>query len=69
MIREIPEHAETPIIFLTTEGTIDNITVALQLGACDFLVKPINGEILYEKLANWLKGYQIRRRIRSFERL
>ena len=67
LIREIPEHTDTPIIFLTTEGTLDNIFVAHNLGACDFLVKPINEEILFDKLKTRLSGYQIRRRMRSFE--
>ena len=67
LIRDIPDHADTPIIFLTTEGTMDNIFVAHNLGACDFLVKPLNEEILYEKLNLRLAGFQIRRRMRSFE--
>jgi len=36
IIREFPEHQETPIIFLTSDGTIDNLSVAVHLGACDY---------------------------------
>ena len=64
-IRENPLHEDTPIIFLTAEGTIDNITVATHLGACDFIVKPINEAVLRQKIALHLKDYIIRRRIRT----
>jgi len=32
-------------------GTIDNVTAALALGACDFAVKPFKPDILREKIA------------------
>ena len=67
IIRKIPLHEDTPIIFLTAEGTVDNFTVATHLGACDFMVKPINEEILRKKTALHLKDYIVRRRIRSLE--
>ena len=51
IIRKIKEHKDTPIIFLTSEGTVDNITAAVGLGACDFIVKPFNPEQLREKVA------------------
>ena len=51
VIRSFNEHKDTPIIFLTSEGTIDNITAAIDLGACDFIVKPFNPEQLREKVA------------------
>jgi len=49
-IRELPEHKQTPIIFLTSEGTIDNVTAAVNLGASDFIVKPFNSSTLREKV-------------------
>jgi DNA-binding response OmpR family regulator len=50
-IRDMPEHKQTPIIFLTSEGTIDNVTVAINLGASDFVVKPFSSAVLREKVA------------------
>jgi len=50
IIRSFEEHKETPIIFLTSIGTIDNVSAALALGACDFIVKPFNPDILREKI-------------------
>jgi len=51
IIRSIEEHKNTPIIFLTSMGTNDNIVTAATLGACDFIVKPFKAEILREKVA------------------
>ncbi|MDR2559995.1 MAG: response regulator [Oscillospiraceae bacterium] len=65
MIREEAEHEETPIVYLTSDGTVDNVSVAINLGACDLIVKPIDEVILNERIAKHLKGYMMRRRIRS----
>ena len=51
IIRSFEEHKETPIIFLTSMGTIDNVTAALALGASDYVVKPFKPETLREKIA------------------
>jgi PleD family two-component response regulator len=51
IIRGLEKHKNTPIIFLTSEGTVDNITAAIGLGACDFIVKPFNPDQLKEKVA------------------
>ena len=64
IIRDRQAHRETPIIFLTSEGTIDNLSVAMHLGACDFIVKPIDEEVLREKIALNVEGFMMRRRIR-----
>jgi PleD family two-component response regulator len=57
IIRGYAEHEHTPIIMLTTEGTIDNITVAANVGASDFIVKPIDETIMLDKVAHALKNY------------
>ena len=51
IIRSIEGHEETPIIFLTSAGTVDNISTAIALGACDFMVKPFNPDALRKKIA------------------
>ena len=51
IIRSFEEHKTTPIIFLTSMGTIDHISAAVKLGACDYIVKPFHAEILREKVA------------------
>ena len=54
IIRRFKKHEHTPIIFLTSEGTIDNLSAAVALGASDFIVKPFNPDILREKIAKCL---------------
>ena len=51
VIREFPEHKDTPIIFLTSAGTIEHLTVAVDLGASDFIVKPFEMDVLRSKVA------------------
>ena len=65
IIRNVPLHDETPIIFVTSAGSIDNISVAIHLGACDFVVKPINEITLNDRVSTHLKDYIMRRRIRD----
>jgi len=65
IIREHKNHSETPIVFLTSEGTIDNLNVAITLGACDFITKPIDDDVLHEKIATHLKDFIMMRRLRS----
>ena len=55
IIRNFEEHKETPIIFLTSEGTMDHVTAAMALGACDFAVKPFNPDGLRQKIAKHIK--------------
>jgi len=50
IIRGFSEHKSTPIIFLTSEGTMAHVSAAFALGACDFIVKPIQGAVLREKI-------------------
>ena len=51
IIRGFEEHKDTPIIFLTSERTIDNVSGAVRLGACDFIVKPVQPNILRERVS------------------
>lgn len=51
IIRNFVEHKKTPIIFLTSLGTVTNISTAMSLGACDFMVKPIQASILRDKIS------------------
>jgi putative two-component system response regulator len=54
IIRSYPEHKHTPIIFVTADGTVSQISAALNLGACDFIVKPIKEDVLRKKIAQHL---------------
>jgi PleD family two-component response regulator len=65
IIKENKKYEDAPIIFLSSEGTIDHVSVAIGLGVGGFLVKPINEALLRERTAAHLKGYLIRRRMRT----
>jgi len=56
MIRELPGYEDTPIIMLTSEGTINHVKEAVSLGACDFIVKPFKESELKEKIAKHIKA-------------
>jgi two-component system chemotaxis response regulator CheY len=51
VIRSYAVHKTTPIIFLTSTGTADNISTAIKLGACDYVVKPFQADMLRQKVA------------------
>ena len=50
IIRNFEEHKDTPIIFLTSMGTIDHVSTSRKLGAIDFIVKPFQPDNLLEKV-------------------
>ena len=54
IIRSFKEHKDTPVIFLTSQRTIDNVTAALALGASDFIAKPFNPDFLREKIKKYI---------------
>ena len=54
IIRSFDEHKETPIIFLTSMGSMEHVSTALSLGACDYIVKPFKGDNLRGKVAKHL---------------
>jgi len=65
IIRSVSGHEETPILFLTAEGTKDNLFASITVGASDFLVKPIDELVLREKIWLYLENYLARRRVRE----
>jgi len=56
IIKSYAEHKTTPIIFLTSEGTIDNVSSAVKLGACDFISKPVQPGALRERVARQIRN-------------
>jgi len=58
MIRELPGYKDTPVIMLTSEGTIPHIKEAVHLGACDYIVKPFKESELKEKVAKHINAKQ-----------
>jgi len=55
MIRALPDHKNTPIIIITTEGTIEHVNEAMTLGASDFIVKPFKPKELNDKVGKHIR--------------
>lgn len=54
IMREIPDVKDTPIIFVTSHATVEIIGRASQAGARDYVVKPIDQQVLLRKVFNAL---------------
>jgi len=65
IIKTIPEHKDTPIIILTTEGTMEHVKEAISLGASDFIVKPFKPKELNDKVAKHIRISNELRKIRE----
>ena len=50
-VRGISRYAKLPIIMVTSESAKYNVVEALQSGATDYIVKPLNGKVLLEKMS------------------
>ncbi|MFZ2268909.1 MAG: transporter substrate-binding domain-containing protein [Azonexus sp.] len=53
-IRQLPGHSSTPIIAMTANAFEEDREKCLRAGMDDFLAKPAEPEILYQKLQRWL---------------
>ena len=49
-VRAMPEYAELPIIMVTSEAAKYHVVEALQAGATDYIVKPVQEKIFKEKV-------------------
>jgi diguanylate cyclase (GGDEF)-like protein/PAS domain S-box-containing protein len=65
LVRGVPELASTPIIFLTGHAVDSDLHRGYDLGAVDFLVKPVSGQVLYAKVKALLELDQSFARLRK----
>ena len=49
-IRASPVFGSVPVVMVTTEAEIDQMTAALQAGATEYVMKPFTKDILADKL-------------------
>lgn len=55
-VRALPQYAKTPIIMITSEAAKYNVVEAIQAGVTNYVVKPIKGDVLWQKLSQYIKG-------------
>ena len=51
-VRAKPEYQSIPVVMITTEGSAEKVTRALQLGANGYIKKPFTAEQIQEKVAS-----------------
>lgn len=56
-LRSAPETRDLPIVFCTGIGDPERIDEAKGFDNVDYLVKPLNGQMLLEKIDNFLSGW------------
>jgi two-component system chemotaxis response regulator CheY len=49
-IRATPAFSSLPVVMVTTEAEVDQMTTALEAGATEYIMKPFTAEILAGKL-------------------
>jgi two-component system, chemotaxis family, chemotaxis protein CheY len=53
-LRAIPHYATTPIIMITSEAAKYNVMEAINAGVTNYVVKPIKGDVLWQKLSKFI---------------
>jgi len=60
-LRQDPDFADIPIMMVTTESEMEQVEVALEAGASEYLMKPFDRQALLEKLL--LLGFDPERKV------
>lgn len=55
LIRKLPEHKDIPIIAMTAHAMNEELQKCLEYGMDDRITKPIDVNIFYKTIANWVK--------------
>lgn len=54
IIRSLKKYENTPIIMITSEAAKYNVVEAISAGVTNYVVKPIKGDILWEKISRYI---------------
>jgi two-component system chemotaxis response regulator CheY len=52
-LRSTQKYSKTPIVMITSEAAKYHVLAAVEAGVNDYVIKPIQGHILWKKLAPW----------------
>jgi two-component system chemotaxis response regulator CheY len=55
-LRKIDHHKNTPVIMITAQAAKYNVMEAISAGVTDYLIKPVKGESLWERISTYIKG-------------
>ena len=55
-LREREEYRETPIIMITSEAAKYNVVEAVKAGVTNYIVKPVKGDVIWEKIGKYFTG-------------
>lgn len=66
-IRQLPAGKKTPIIMITAQGDTNSINKGFEAGVTDFLIKPVNFDILRRRLALILREKNTEENLRMSE--
>ena len=67
-MKAIPHLKDTPIIILTSRDTTETINESFAVGAVDFIVKPVNPELLKQRLAYTISNQEVRQALKIKEK-
>ena len=54
-IRAMPKYAQSPIIMVTSEAAKYMVVEAIEAGVTNYIVKPIHGDVLWNKISKYIK--------------
>jgi len=55
-VRAIESYRTTPIIMITSEAARYNVVEAIQAGVTNYVVKPVKGNALFEKIGKFIQA-------------
>jgi two-component system chemotaxis response regulator CheY len=55
-LRAMGSYSDTPIIMITSEAAKYNVIEAINAGVTNYVVKPIRGNVLWEKISPYIKS-------------
>jgi len=69
LLKETSDYADIPVIFITALGAVEDETRGLELGAVDYLTKPISPPVAKARVRTHLQLRQARRVLEDYNRV